>query len=234
MAWQQSQADFDLNGSKIHAIPEPLRPREKAKRLGIESLSDTELLALILNQGIKGKSVLELASELLGFKGWSFLTSGASINRPIKGLQDAQWMKIQALGEIAKRYEKEKSSMQSKVSDAADVFKLYHHRFRGKEQEHILLIGLSKRNHIIFEKMLFQGTHQSVQLDSGTIFHELIRYHAQRFILMHNHPSGVVNPSEQDINTTMILRDQAKKIGLIFLDHIIVTSDEFYSMAKHF
>lgn len=234
MVWQRFQAVFDLNGNNIHTIPEGLRPREKANRHGIETLSDIELLALILNQGIHGKSVLEIAAELLAFKGWTFLTSNISLNRQIKGLSSVQWLKIQALGEIAKRYAKEKTADQIYVKDASDVFNLFHPRFQGKSQEHVLLIGLTIRNHIIFEKMIFQGTQHTVQLDSGIIFHELIRHQSKRFILMHNHPSGVVQPSDQDLTTTLVLREQAKKVGLTFIDHIIVTADNYYSMAKHF
>jgi DNA repair protein RadC len=226
--------DFVLSGNNLKSIPHDLRPREKAQRHGIDSLTNVELLALILNQGIRGKSVLELASELLSFKGWTFLTSPASVTRMIKGLNAAQWFKILALGEIAKRYENEKASKQTLVKDPSAVFELFRHRFKGLMQERLLLIGLTSKNHIVFEKIISFGSEQSVHVESNDIFHELIRHKSKRFILVHNHPSGIVKPSEQDIQTTYVLKEQSKKVGLVFLDHIIIGEDQYYSMAKHF
>lgn len=234
MVLQRFRVDFVLSGNNLKSIPSNLRPREKAKRYGIESLTNVELLALILNQGIRGKSVLDLAQELFGFKGWAFLTSSASVSRLIKGLHDSQWLKIIALGEIAKRFEQEQASVQTIVKDPMDVYELYRHRFKGLVREQLLLIGLTTKNHIIFEKMIAFGSDQSVTLESGFIFHELIRHQSKRFILIHNHPSGIVQPSEQDIQTTYALKEQSKKIGLVFLDHIIVGDGQYYSMAKHF
>jgi DNA repair protein RadC len=234
MVLRRFPVDFVLSGNNLKSIPKNLRPREKAKRQGIDSLSNVELLALILNQGIRGKSVLELASELLGFKGWAFLTSPASVTRMIKGLHDAQWLKILALGEIAKRFQNEQSTNHTLVKDPAEVFELFRHRFKGLLQERLLLVGLSSKNHIIFEKIISFGSEQSVYLESNDIFHELIRHQSKRFILIHNHPSGIVKPSEQDIQTTYTLKEQSKKIGLVLLDHIIIGEDQYYSMAKHF
>lgn len=202
-------------------------------RYGIHALSDEELLALILNHGVFGKSVLTLAGEILNRGNFIRLFQGeAELLESIKGIDVAQRLKIHAVMEIARRIQFYVHPI-TIFKEPEQVFQRYRVHFLSQSREQLILIGLNRRNAVLFEVPIAQGTSQTISFDSQIIFQELLRRRSKRFVLVHNHPAGTIQPSLLDIQGTKRLKEQGQKLGLLLLDHIVISENQYYSMAAN-
>lgn len=218
----------------IHDLPKSERPRERLIKLGSESLSVQELLALIIARGIPGKSVMNIAQELLAkFKNIKGI-SGATIEQlcQIKGIGPAKAVQLKAVFEIPKRLEtqEKETSKNITLSSPKDVAKIAQSILRDKKKEHLLIFPLSPRNRIAKESIISIGTLDASLVHPREVFQEAISRNAAQIILAHNHPSGDPEPSEEDIKITKCLVKAGKIIGIEIIDHIIVTKDIFLSL----
>lgn len=220
---------------KIKEIPKEDRPRERLIQYGVESLSNEELLAILLKTGTKNKSVKELAITLLSsLKDIHDLDNiNYSILSKIKGIGPAKACTIITAIELGKRVKKEVSSLNSiQVTNSDIVFKYFNNIFYNKKQELFYCIYLDNKKRVIETKLLFIGTINQSLVHPREVYREAILLSASSIICIHNHPSGIVNPSREDIELTTRLVDIGYLMGIKVVDHLIIGNNTYFSFAN--
>lgn len=214
---------------KIKDIPKEGRPRERFVKLGPEALSDAELFAILLRTGSKGENVIDMSNRLIAEYGLDklFECSLKEIQN-IKGIGPSKAMQILAIAEIIKRISAVKNNI-NKISCAEDVFNLFKDRLKDEKQEHFYVLLLNSKNHIIGEELISKGILDAAIIHPREVFKPAIKNSASKIILVHNHPSGDPNPSEEDLDITEKLIKSGEEIGICVLDHVIVGKEEFWS-----
>lgn len=215
----------------VKEMPVEERPREKAELYGIKSLSNVELLAILIRSGYEGTSSLQIAENLIRkSNGLSFL-SRLSLQDlfEIKGIKKVKALELLACFELSKRM----AFCEAMNRDIMDNPNALIHWLRlelGNEtQERFLVVYLNVKNHILSYDILFTGTVDSSLVHPREIFKEACLKSASRIILVHNHPSTDLKPSSADIELTKKLVDGSEVIGIEVLDHIIVSNQGFMS-----
>lgn len=218
----------------IHDLPKQERPRERLQRFGPEALSAQELLALVIGRGTPGKSVVNIAQELLVKFGNIKAISEATIEElsKIKGIGLAKAAQIKASFELGKRQDLEIELDDLDIKKPQDVVKAIRARIQDKAKEHFKLILLNTRNKIIGISTVSIGTLNTSLVHPREIFKEAIIHNAASVVLAHNHPSGDTEPSENDLTITKRLVEAGKILGIEVLDHIIVTKNSFFSFKE--
>ena len=209
------------------------KPREKAKRFGIESLKDEELLALIISSGTVGHSSLDIARDLLKESPYlsDLLNKSAEYFMSFKGLKMAKVTKLLAALEIAKRINERQRLIYEEISEvnSESLYQRYSLSLNSLNQEVLVIVILSKNKRIIFEKTLYQGDDHNLAVNSRDILRLLIANNGYYFYLIHNHPNDTSYPSELDIKFTKKIKEKAQKISAILLDHLIIYKGGYYS-----
>lgn len=208
------------------------RPREKLVRFGVSALSDRELLALLLKTGVRGRSALDLADELLkdvrGLAGLLNLDYRSLIRMP--GIKTAKACELMALGELSRRMALEKS-LDIDVIDRPDALINWLRKEMGSlDQEHFLAVFLNTKNHVLGYRMLFRGGLDRSIVHPREVYKHAVAYSAARVIVVHNHPSGDVTPSDNDRTVTQVLEEAGATMGIPLLDHIIVSRNGYTSL----
>ena len=218
---------------KIDDLPTLDKPREKAARFGIETLSDVELLALIINVGTVGHSSLDIAKDVLD----DAQTLSALYNKPyqyfhtFKGLKRVNALRLAATIEIAKRMnEKTRLVYEEKAEVNSDsLYQRYALSLVGQSQENFVLVILNKNKQIIYEKILYKGNEEEMFVSTREIINLLVLHNGYYFYLIHNHPNNHLFPSDLDIKFTEKVNQRAEKIGVKLLDHLIIGQTGYYS-----
>ncbi len=219
---------------KLKEYPKEEKPREKVKEKGIESLSNAELLAILLRTGTKEDSVndfsVKILKEIGGLEGLKNLRLSKLLK--IKGLGEAKAITLLAVVELGKRLELKKRKLFRKIKNTNDVFLEYQDYFYDKKQEEFLVVFLNAKNEIIGEKVIFLGTANQSLVHPRDIFREAILNNAVKIICIHNHPTGDVTPSKEDHMITKRLKETGDIIGISFLDHVIIGKNKYYSFLE--
>ncbi len=219
---------------RLKDLPKEERPRERVKQYGIESLSNVELLQILLRSGTKEKDVKVLSEEVL------FLLDGVEFPtfeefKKIKGLGEAKALSLVATFELGKRFFLfPKRKEQQKITTAKEAYQYMRHFFYGKRQECFYCLYLNQQNLPISSKLLFQGTSNRSTVHPREVFKEAYRVGAHGIICFHNHPSGLVEPSEEDREFTKKLVEIGTIQNLPILDHIILGNQGYYSFQENF
>ena len=218
--------------AKIKDLPEADRPREKLIKKGSQNLKDEELLAILLRTGREGKNVLEVAKQILRkySKKRLFKMKYEDLSK-IKGIGPAKACIILASQELVKRALKIQDSGLPIVQSINDVI-LQVGYIREKTREHFVAIYLNARNELLFRKHIFIGTLNASLVHPREIFSEALRHNAASVILVHNHPSGDPEPSEDDLEITKRLIEAGKIMGIDVLDHVIITKTKVFSFKE--
>ena len=198
----------------IKGLEQSSQPREKALLNGIESLTDEELLALLLRTGNKDQSVLDLSSTILreihGMNGFHTITFAKLLS--FKGINKA---KAIGINEVYDNPTKVFYHLETKMSHLS--------------QEHFLIMILDNHNRLIAEKTLFIGSVNMSIVSAREIFREALAFNGVSIICVHNHPSGDAHPSSEDISMTQKLVDLGKMMNVDIVDHIIIGRNQYYS-----
>lgn len=217
---------------KIKEIEKNARPREKAIYFGVDSLTNVELIALLLGNGTKKYDVLKIAEDLLKKSaGLSrIMDMGYRDLRQIKGIGKAQALRILACFTIVKRSLTPKEGMIVRSPDSlVDYLKM---EIGASNQECFYCVFLDKKRQICGLRKCFVGNLQECSVDQNAIFKEALQLGAYGIILVHNHPSGNLQPSSADFQLTQKFMQGGSILGIQIIDHIIVTNNSFYSMAS--
>lgn len=220
---------------KIKDLPLDERPREKLKTKGAECLSNEELLAIILRCGNKEESVKDLAIRLVktlnSFHDLNSITYQDLIK--IKGIKEAKAVTLLASIEFGKRLVNVKSREKEKITNAEDIYDLFRTKIINLKQEKLFALFLNTKNEVIKEEVIFIGTQNKSITHPREIFNAAIKNSAVKFILVHNHPTGDVTPSKEDIKFTENIQEIGKMIGIPLMDHVIVSETHFFSFFDH-
>ena len=216
----------------IKDIPLNERPRERLINKGVEYLSNEDLLAILLKTGTKENSVKVLASNIL--KQLDNISNLKDINLErlvkIKGIGKAKACEILAAIELGKRLNQKIDNLnQIKIYSSNSIYEYYQDKLKDKLQEYFYCVYLDTKNHIIKDKLLFIGTINESLIHPREIFKEAYLLSASSIICIHNHPSGNVTPSNNDIVMTKQLIEVGKILGIKVLDHIIIGKNNYYS-----
>ncbi len=225
---------IDLKKAKIKDLPERERPRERLERNGASSLSDVELIAILLRTGTKEASALDLAKGLISKTGGleRLLCMDFKELSAIKGIGKSKAASILAAIELGRRGMRAKGREKVKIKGPEDVFSFLSPRFKGAKNEKFGILILDTKNNIKAEKIISEGDLQSSIVHPREIFHYAILELASSIILFHNHPSGDPTPSDYDREITKKIASAGKIMGIEVLDHIIIGDGIYYSFKE--
>ena len=217
---------------KDHNIED--RPREKVKELGIRSLSHRELLALVLRSGIRGKSALDLADDLLkqanGINGLIGLEYEDLIK--INGIKSAKASEICAITELSRRMAFYQSTQVDIVDQPQTLVHWLKKEMGSLKQEHFLVIFLNTKNHIIGYRPLFIGGLDRSIVHPREVFKHAVNHSAARIVVVHNHPSGDPMPSAADISVTKTVQSAGNLLEIHLIDHLIIGDNKYQSVLN--
>lgn len=220
--------------AKISELPVSERPREKALRYGVKSLSNVELIALLIGSGTKDKSAIDIAYELLSnSKGLYFLYNTPHQDfEKVKGMKNIKAIKLAASFELGRRYEILKEEQSLELINSEYIYRHVKPLIFGESREVFLVIILNKKKQIIYEETLFKGVDDFVAFSSKDVLSTLFIHKGFYFFLIHNHPTGVLTPSIADLKLTEKCVIEARSLGFSMLDHLIVSENGYYSFFE--
>lgn len=217
-------------------IPKDERPYEKCVRLGAQSLTDAELLAVLLRTGTVGSPSVHMAEEILSLskdrKGLLGLhTLSLAQLKSVKGIGTVKAIQIKCIGELSKRIAQTTARKGLQFTQPGTIADYYMERLRHKEQEELICMMLDTKNHLLGEEMIF-GTVNGSFVSPREIFLTAMSYHAVGILLVHNHPSGDPTPSQADLDVTQRIAEAGELLGIPLLDHIIIGDCKYLSFRQ--
>jgi len=220
----------------IKDLPECEKPRERMLEYGVENLSNVDLLSIILRNGVKDISVKEVAINILNnIESINDLSSlGVRELSNIKGVGPVKAITLLASIELGKRVSIKEAKANMSLSNKEKIHEVFKKFFINENQEKFLAIFLDNKKCLINYKILFIGTNNASIAHPREVFMEAIKANASAVVVMHNHPSGNVLPSEEDKNITEKLIQSGHMLGIPLLDHIITNGEEYYSFYDEF
>ncbi len=217
----------------IHDWPQDERPRERLLALGAARLTDAELLALLVGTGTRGRSAVECARR--------WLSSGdlrEALTRPLHllptdiGIGPAKWATVQAALELGRRLETSAMRRGRPLRTPGDAQQALRAHLSGLDHEVFTAIYLDARHQILAQEDLFRGGAAQASVYVGEVVKRALAVKASAMIVAHNHPSGIAEPSESDVELTRRLRAALALVDIRLLDHVIVGGGDPYSFAE--
>ena len=223
--------------SQIRDIPIEERPYEKCLARGTAALSDAELLAVILRSGSSGQSCVELAREILRFSPSSSGLLGLhhlSVQElmKIRGIGKVKAVQLKCLTELSTRMATMRARESLSFTEPSSIAEYYMERLRHEEQELLICMMFDTRNHLLGDAEISRGTVNEALISPRELFLQALAFHAVHIILVHNHPSGNPEPSQEDIIVTQRVRGAGELIGISLLDHIVIGDHCYISMLE--
>ncbi len=215
----------------LRFVPEDERPRERLLKEGTDALAISELLAILLGTGTKGKSVIQLAQEILiRFRGIDGLLD-ASIPElmEIKGIGKAKAILLKAAFGIARKASRKQLGL---IESSIQAYEMVKNEISHYKQEVLIVILRDVRGRAIHQEKVSVGTLSEVLVHPREVFYPAVRYKAHSLIIAHNHPSGDPTPSNVDLELTRLLMHSSRVMGIGLDDHLIIGSDSFVSLKE--
>lgn len=219
---------------KIKELPITERPRERLKSVGVNNLTDKEIISIILKTGIKEKNVNELSLELLKkYNLVDFKYLNLNDLMKIKGIGEVKSIELLASIELGKRIFLRESKKLVKLDSATKIFEDARYLFVGLKQECFYCYYFNTKNELIKRQLIFKGTVNSSTTHTREVFKEAYLLSASAIVCLHNHPTGDITPSKKDIEFTKALIQTGKIQKIPVLDHIIVGDDKYFSFYEN-
>jgi DNA repair protein RadC len=218
----------------IKELPNEERPRERCMRSGPASLSTTELLAILLRTGTRGKNALDLARDLLSRCGSlrGLASRSPSEVQSVAGLGPARAAQVSAALELARRFSEEEVLQAETLGGAEEAYRFLRPRLRDLPHEVFAVIFLNQKHGVLSYRELFRGSVCASSVHPREVVKEVLKENAAAVILAHNHPSGHVSPSPDDLRLTENLGALLKHIDVRVVDHLIVGGNGYFSFAR--
>ncbi len=214
----------------IKDLPQISKPREKLVKLGPSNLSEKELLAILLRSGTKKQSALDLAAQVLdSFPLEQLKQQNITVLQKFSGIGPVKAVTLSAALELAVRLNQ--LNQESPLNSPQKVF-FQAFEIKDKNQEHCLALYVDGSKQLLKKKTLAIGTLNTNFLEFRELLRPAFNLPAAGIILVHNHPSGDTNPSKADIRVTKQVADGCQLVGIDFIDHVIVTKNQFFSFRK--
>lgn len=221
----------------VKELPLSERPYEKCEKSGAGTLSDAELLAVIIRTGSLNERSIDVAAGVLKFSsthpgliGLNYMTMKELMS--VKGIGRVKAVQLLCIAELAKRMAKVTNEEGLKFSNPETVANYYMQDMRHLSYEKVLLIMLDSKNKIIKDITISSGTVNSSLLSPREIFLLALKYESVNIIILHNHPSGDPTPSKEDINITRRMKEAGNLIGIKLMDHIIIGDNKYISLGE--
>lgn len=214
---------------RINELPRHDRPREKIHSKGAGALSDEELVAILLGSGIKGHDVMTVAGRIVRLVDDHHGRPDPADLQRLEGVGPAKAALISAALEFARRRIRPEGI---KIKTPIDVLPLIRH-YSDRKQEHFFCLSLNGANEVITTRVVSIGLVNKTQVHPREVFADPITDRASAVILAHNHPSGDLTPSKEDISLTRQLKEAGETLGIALLDHIIFSRKGHYSFLEH-
>jgi DNA repair protein RadC len=212
------------------------RPREKLIQKGTASLSDAELLAILISSGTKNKSAVDLGRELLKIVNNNLNTLGKLSIEDLKklhGIGPARAVTISAALELGRRRKLSEAEDLLQIKSSKDVADIFQPLLADLQHEEFWILFLNRSNRVINRMKLSQGGISGTVTDVRMIMKKAIESLASGIIVCHNHPSGNLNPSESDTKITQKVKDAGNLMDIQLLDHLIISEKDYYSFADN-
>ena len=218
----------------IKELPEPERPRERCLSRGPGALSTTELLAILLRTGSKGRSAVTMAGELLAKCGSLRGVSALETRELAKtvGLGNARAAQVSAALELARRFTEEEVQLAETLSGAEEAYRFLKPRLRDLPHEVFAVIFLNQKHGVLAYRELFRGSIHASSVHPREVVKAVLKENAAAVILAHNHPSGHVSPSPDDLRLTEDLKALLGHLDVRVVDHLIVGGNGYFSFAR--
>lgn len=218
---------------RIADLDDSDKPREKALSLGIRSLSNAELLAIIFGSGLPGKSVISMSQEVLAScdNRLSRLSrlSIHEMKKNFKGVGTAKAISLAAAFELGLRARDEDATLDPQIKSSTDIYNMIRVKLQRLEYEEFWVLYLSRSNRVIFEECMSKGGVSGTVIDVRLILKRAIELLSSGIILVHNHPSGNTRPSPEDDRITAKIKEAASLLDINVLDHLIITPTDYFS-----
>ncbi|GKW04591.1 RadC family protein [Pectobacterium carotovorum] len=211
-----------------------LAPREKLVRLGAESLTDAELLAIFLRTGLPGVHVMQLAEGLLAHFGslYQLMMADQSAFQNAKGVGISKYTQIKAISELSRRLFFSRLAKEDAMLNPEATGQYLQFLLSRREREVFLVLFLDNQHHVIRHQEMFVGTINSVEVHPREIVREALKVNAAALILAHNHPSGKAEPSQADRAITEQIVKACLLLEIRVLDHLVIGQGEYVSFAE--
>jgi len=219
---------------KISSLAEEDRPREKLVLKGKAALSDAELIAILIGSGTKSLSAVDLSKYILGSVD-NDLAQLARLSvkdlQRFKGIGEAKAISIVSALELGRRRKILEPQKKAKITSSSDIFELMKPELLDESIEHFYAVFLNRANVVIKKQVISQGGTSATVVDPKIVFKYAMDNMASSIILVHNHPSGNLKPSQTDIQLTRKMVEAGKNLELLVLDHVIFTDVGYFSFA---
>ena len=218
----------------IKEIPLEERPRERFLKYPKSTISNHELIAIILRTGSRDESVIELSKRILYQYSSLKALSNTSIKElmKIRGIGTSKAIELLAAFELGKRVMKETFNQQPKLHSPEAIYQFLKDDLEMKTQEHFIALYLNTKGELVKKETLFIGSLNSSLIHPRELFKHAVLNSAATIIISHNHPSGDPTPSNADIKITKILHQNSIMMDIELLDHIIIGKDRYYSFKE--
>jgi DNA repair protein RadC len=216
---------------KIKDIPWYNRPGMRLKKKGVSTLSDAELLAVVIGRGNKEENAVDISNRVLKSHNFNKLSNLTFHELEDQFKNQVPAMKMLAMFEIFRRANKlTRKGYKASIKTAKDVYSYFVDELQEKNKEFFYALLLDTKNKIIGEELISVGTLNSSLIHPREVFNPAIKASANSIILVHNHPSGDCEPSEEDEKMTKKINEGGDLLGIKVLDHVIIGNDDFKSM----
>lgn len=218
----------------IKHLPDCDKPREKLLAKGAQQLSESELLDILINTGRKGRSSVEVAQDLLNLTTKLKDLKLLSLNdlMEIKGIGMYKAVILKAAFELGERMNAPDQKEKVKINSPQDAADYFLSRMMHLTHEQFEVLFLNSKNIVIRHEVIFVGTLNSSVVHPREVFKAAIKWSSNAIIVVHNHPSGDVTPSKEDIRTTKRLQECGRVLGIELLDHIIIGDAKYLSLVE--
>jgi DNA repair protein RadC len=215
-------------------LPADERPREKLRLRGAGTLTNAELLAIVLNTGVRGATVIDLANRLLndhhGLLG--LVRSDFEELCRAHGLGEAKAAKLKATLELARRISAAQSGERPQIKTPEDIYALVGAEMSTLDQEQLRVLLLDTKNRLMRMVTVYQGSVNSAKVRVAEVFKDAVRLNAPGIVVLHNHPSGDPTPSSADVVLTAELCQAGQLLGIEVIDHLVIGQSQFRSLRR--
>lgn len=219
---------------RITDLDETERPRERLERLGPQVLTTAELLAILIRVGVPGENAVQVGQRVLKNLGGLSGIHRATFEQVCAehGIGQAKAAQIKAAIELGRRLSLEAPEERPTIHSPADAAALVSYEMSALEQEHLRVMLLDTRNHLVQVEEIYKGSLNSSMVRVGEVFKPAIRRNAASILVLHNHPSGDPTPSPDDIALTRAIVQAGKLLDIEVLDHLVIGNNRYVSLKE--